>query len=127
MSQAINNTALEFNIGDRTTCQFGNSFDTDWSETTHANQPVIVIGKLECEITKKTYYLVKQDGVDFVARASVPYRRNEDPDYCKGELYSTNGRSFGSRAKAWTGVTTLEQAAQSLGFTEHMTDLVATA
>jgi hypothetical protein len=105
-------------VGDTTTCQFGNSFDTDWTEATHANQDVKILAITECEFTKKTYYLVKRvDGSNLVGRAAVPYRRTDEADYCQGMLYCTNARSFGPGSHGERfGFMTLEQAAGSLGF-----------
>jgi hypothetical protein len=118
MSQAINNTKteIEFNVGDYTTCQFGNPFDTDWTEATHADQSVMIIAKERCEITRKMFYLVKQDGKEFLARAYVPYTC-EGAEPPKGALYSTNGRSYGTRGQQRTGrCDGIYNAAHSLGF-----------
>lgn len=118
MSQANNTikTEIEFNVGDQLTCQFGNPFDTDWTEATHARQPVTILAKERCEITRKMYYLVKQDGQDFLARAYIPYVRDGGTPVL-GALYSTNGRSFGKRGKARTGrEDSIYNAAHSLGF-----------
>lgn len=103
---------VEFNRGDKTTCQFGNPSDSDWEVATHANVAVEIIEKMSCEITGRMYYLVKKIGQDYVGRAAVA-RGSE----IKGALYCTNARSY--KVGHWTGIETIHQAARSLGFGEE--------
>lgn len=104
----------EFKIGDRTTCQFGNPGDTDWSAETHAYVPVIIVDKQRCEVTFRMYYLVtKVDDREYLGRASDARGAS---DRIRGETYCTNARTIGSKAQSWTGVTTFLGAASSLGF-----------
>jgi hypothetical protein len=111
----------QFKVGDETTCQMGNSGDTDWTPERNGNVPVEVLATVECEISRRTYYLVKEIGRDKVARASVARHNRHDPlDEPKlGELYSTNGRLYGQNAQGWTGIKTLGDAAHSLGFNAY--------
>lgn len=119
MNEALVNpvkTETEFNVGDKTTCQFGNRFDTDWTEATHGNQAVTIIAKDRCDITRKMFYLVKQDDQEFLARAYIPYVR-DGAEPVLGTLYSTSGRSYGRRLYARNGrCQSIYNAAHSLGF-----------
>lgn len=103
----------EFKIGESTTCQFGNPGDTDWSEATHANVPVLIVDKQRCTVTFRMYYLVaKLSDREYVGRASD----SRGSDSVMGDTYCTNARTFGSKAKGWTGITSFVGAADSLGF-----------
>jgi hypothetical protein len=94
---AIKPAEMEFQVGERTTCQFGNPHDTDWTEETHTHVAVDIVEKKFCEITKRMYYLVaKCDVPDFVGRATLTRQpRHPEDDVIKGVLYCTNARSFG--------------------------------
>lgn len=116
---ALKTTEMEFYVGERTTCQFGNPHDTDWSEETHANVAVDIVEKKFCDITRRMYYLVaKVDVPDFVGRATLTRQpRHPEDDTIQGMLYCTNARSFGKGTRGERfGFLTLDQAATSLGF-----------
>lgn len=113
-TSALQAAVEEFKIGQIASCQLGNPGDTDWTEETHANVPVIVIDKQRCTVTYQMYYLVaKVDDREYVGRASDARGK----DSIEGELYCTNARRFGSKAQTWTGILTFQAAAHSLGFT----------
>jgi hypothetical protein len=109
---------IEFNVGDVTTCQFGNWFDTNWSSSTHCNIAVKIEHKEFCSITQRTYYLItKVADPEHVGRASIarPSRIHGDKPIA-GVLYCTDARTIGSKCKAWTGIRTFVQEARSLRF-----------
>jgi hypothetical protein len=104
----------EFRIGQTTTAQLGNPGDTDWTDETHANVPVVIIDKQRCTVTFKMYYLITKVGDrEYVGRASD----SRGSDSVEGDVYCTNARRFGSKAQKWTGITTFLGAADSLHFT----------
>lgn len=105
-----------FQVGDISTCQFGNPSDTNYVAETHEHVPVIILATQNCEITKITYYLVaKLDDREYIGRASDVRGRRHCGDI-QGEMYCTNARMFGSKAQKWTGIETFYEAARSLGF-----------
>jgi hypothetical protein len=105
-----------FNVGDKTTCQFGNSTDTSGYCT---DVPVEIIGVLDCKITERRFYLVKKEGQDnFVGRAALA-RKPRDSSPIKGVLYCTSARSFGKGTNGeHFGFMSLADAKRSLGFNE---------
>jgi hypothetical protein len=107
---------LTFNVGDKTTCQFGNSFDTSGYCT---DVPVEIIGVLDCKINLRRFYLVKKEGQDnFVGRAAIA-RNPRGSKPIKGVLYCTNARSFGKGTNGERfGFMSLEDAKLSLGFND---------
>ena len=97
----------EFSIGEETTCQFGNAYDTyGYAE----NIPVRVIGKHNPAGT--IVYLVRRLDQDNYVGTAVRYPR---PEMIEGELYCTTAVRFGT-APDIRGCATIENAAYALGF-----------
>lgn len=97
----------EFNVGDETTCQFGNASDTfGYAE----NIPVRVIGKHSPAGT--IVYLVKRLDTDNYVGTAVRYPR---PEMIKGELYCTCAVRYGPVPDVPQCVT-LAGAAYAMGF-----------
>lgn len=99
----------QFEVGQETTCQFGNKSDTfGYAE----NVPVRVIGKQDPAGT--IVYLVQRlDDEEYVGTA-VRYPR---PEMINGELYCTCAVRYGKNPDA-RRLTTLEAAAYAMGFNE---------
>ncbi len=119
MNTVVKAQEIELNIGDETTCQFGNPGDTGWTEEADGCVPVKVVLKEYCDMTKRMYYLVvKLDNPEYLGRAAVSRtpRHKDEEDSPQGVLYCTNARTFGASAQTWTGIRTFAQAARSLSF-----------
>lgn len=100
-------SALELNVGDVVTCQFGNSSDTSG----YQEAAIVTIMVIQNQLCGKAY-LVKENDRESLGLATL----GQPHDDVESTLYCTNARRYGDLAQAFTGIKTLEEAALSLGF-----------
>jgi len=98
-------------VGEEVKVQFGHAEDSRWSLETHTNVPCTIIGAKEAPGGMQ--YLVQQVGTE---RVGIATESQDASEHGWGELQCDNARRFGAAAQGWTGITTLAEAKQSLGF-----------
>lgn len=99
---------VTFEVGMVTTCQFGNSFDSDWSEETSAHQQVEILD-IKPGVCNTQLLLVKKVGKGYVGVATVTLQEN-----IKGVLYCT--RAVDYESGDWPGISTEAGARAQLGW-----------